>query len=220
MPNEIRQFFLDPERLETALEIEKHLPDFKRWLYETFCHDVRRLTKQRLSKQPIANGDDRSPWVFWFDDDFFGGSNFKPSRGWRIAWRDRLSQGSQLYFSVKVEFDPGKGLFYGITRGVGIPEAKQVPQDKDIRKRLEKLGFDWKTEHFLGRQFFRDLGLPRFDLSRVDDVLELCREMQNDDRPLTHRVVELTWKLFCDFRRELETLNPKYPYDPPADANA
>ena len=27
MPDEIRQIFLDPERLETALEIEKHLPD-------------------------------------------------------------------------------------------------------------------------------------------------------------------------------------------------
>ena len=70
-----------------------------------------------------------------------------------------------------------------------------------------------RTPYYLGLRYFRDLGLPRFDLSRADDVLELAREMQNDDRPLVHRVVDLVWELFCGFRRELEALNQNYPYE-------
>ena len=206
MPNEIRQFFLDPERLEAALEIERHLPDVKRGLHETFWREVMEVVEVRLTELPI--NDDHAPlWEIQFNDPLFRGFNFGNFKGWRIAWRDQPH-----YFAVKVEFWPGRGLFYGITRGAGIQEANQVQQDRDIRKRLHGLGFVTRTNHYPGLRFFRDHGLPRFDLSRVDDVLELAREMQNDDRPLVHRVVDSVWGLFCGFRQELEALNRKYPY--------
>ena len=210
MPNDIRQFFLDPERLGTALEMEIQLQDFKRWLYdyETFWRDV----EQRLTERLNANGDGPS-WEFRFDDPSFGGSNFRPWRGWQIAWRDRRDQ---PHFAVRVEFwqKDGRreyGLCYGVRRGRKIQEANQDPQDRAIGNRLHERCFT-PNESWSGFRFFRDCGLPRFDLSRVDGVLELCREIQNVDRPLTDRVVDLVWELFCGCRQELEALNRKYPY--------
>ena len=125
MPDEIRQFFLDPERLETALEIEKHLPDVKRGLHETFWREVVEVVEVRLTELPI-NDDRGQLWEIQFDDNHFDGSHFRNWTGWRIAWRDRQNQ--PHYFAVKVEYwpGPGKGLFYGITRGAGIQEANQV----------------------------------------------------------------------------------------------
>ena len=212
MPGEIRQFFLDPEKLETALEMETHLLDFRRGLHETFWQEV----AEKLTERLRTNGYDPL-WEVKFDDNLFGeGFNFRG--GWQIAWRHRRNQ---RHFAMRVEFWPGRerGLFFGITRGAWIPE-NQVPKDTAIRERLHEQGFAIQTNYWCpGLRFFRDFGLPQFDLSRADDVLKLCREMQDGDRPLTHQIVKLTWKLFCDFRKELEDLNNNYPYDPPADAN-
>ena len=104
MPDEIRQFFLDPERLETALEIEKHLPDVKRGLHETFWREVVEVVEVRLTELPI-NDDRGQLWEIQFDDNHFDGSHFRKVEYWP---------------------GPGKGLFYGITRGAGIQEANQV----------------------------------------------------------------------------------------------
>lgn len=215
MPDEIRQFFLNPEKLETALEMETHLLDFRKCLHETFWQEVAEELTERLS----TNGHDLL-WEVKFDDNLFReGFNFRDSFGWQIAWRERRDQ---PHFAVRVEFWPGRerSLFLGITRGAWIPEANQVLQDTKICQKLHKQGFvTQRSWWWAGLRFFRDFGLPQFDLSRADDVLKLCREMQDGNRPLTHRVVELTWKLFCDFRKELEDLNNNYPYGPPADAN-
>ena len=106
MPDEIRQIFLDPERLETALEIEKHLPGFKRWLHKTFWREVAEVRLTELLK----NNDPDPLWEIQFQDPLFQGFNFGNSQGWRIAWREACGQ---PHFSVKAEFDPRKGLFYG-----------------------------------------------------------------------------------------------------------
>ena len=204
MPDEMRQFFLDPERLETALEMEKYLPVFKRWLNETFWLGVEgRLTAW------LENYGHNLSWQFRFDDNLYGEFNFRNWRGWQMAWQNRQNQ---PHFAVRVEFWPGRGLFFGITRGAEIAEEDRDQRDNEIREGLLRNGFTEETKWWPGFRFFYDLGLPRFDLSRADDVLELCREMQNDDRPLTHRVAEVIWELFCDFRQELEDPNQNYPY--------
>ena len=207
MPDEIRQFFLEAGRLETALEMETQLQDFKRWLYdyETFWREVKRRLTERLK----ANDHDRS-WVFRFDGRSFGGSDFKLWKGGQIAWK----KNPKTRFAVRVarqEVGPENGLCYGVIRGKKIQAEHRVQQDRAIAGRLGELGFT-PNEWWSGYRFFHDCGLPRFDLSRVDDVLKLCREMQNDDRPLTDRVVDMIWKLFCDFRQELEDLNRNFPY--------
>ena len=209
MPDEIRQIFLDPEKLETALEMETHLLDFRRGLHETFWQEV----AEKLTERLRTNGHDLL-WEVKFDDNLF-----REGFNWQIAWRERRGQ---PHFAVRVEFWPGgeRGLFLGITRGAWKQEANQVPKDTAIRERLHGQGFAIQTNYWCpGLRFFRDFGLPQFDLSCADDVLKLCREMRDGDRPLTHRVVELTWELFCDFRPELEDLNNNYPYDSPVDAN-
>ena len=215
MPGEVRQFFLDPERLGTALAMAKHLTVFKMWLHERFWKEVETMLTDRLN----ANGYNQS-WKVRFDDNLFGEFNFKGWSGWQIAWRNRQDQPS---FAVRVEFWSGgnKGMFFGISRGAYIYEASQVPRDTAICNRLEGMNFATRTSHWWpGLRFFRDCDLPQFDLSLEDDVLDLCREMQNNDRPLTNRVVDLTWDLFCEFRQGLEDLNQDYPYDTPEAANA
>lgn len=121
---------------------------------------------------------------------------------------------------MRVEFWSGRGVFFGITRGIEKKPADIVQSDIDILNRLGRQDFLITSTWYPGYQFFHGQGLPRFDLSAADDVLALHRERLNADRPLTRQVVDSIWELFCDFRQELEALNRNYPYDPPADANA
>ena len=78
MTDGIRQFFLDPdepERLETALEIEKQLSAVKRHLHEAFWREV----QGKLTEQLEFDGHDLS-WMIQFDDNLFGGGfNFRAS---------------------------------------------------------------------------------------------------------------------------------------------
>ena len=215
MTDGIRQFFLDPdepERLETALEIEKQLSAVKRELHETFWREaVQEMLTARLNNDPS--------WEVRFDDDLFQGFNFGRWKGWQIAWRDRRNR---PHFAVRVEFWPSQGtMFFGIARGIEKNAADIVQPDRDIRNRLHGQGFSrTESSYWPGYQLSHNRGLPRFDLSVAEDVLALHRERLNADRPLTRQVVDSIWELFCDFRQELEALNRNYPYDPPADANA
>ena len=205
MPDAIRQFFLDrsdPARLEAALELETFLADFKKESLETFCRNVGKEITEKLQ----ANGY-HTYWIVEFDRDFLDGIRFRNWKGWRIEWRDR--QAPRRY-AVKVEFVPSKGLSFGITRGRNLPcKEDQDSKEKALQEMLKKRGFDPK-DTYVGLKSFHSihsLGLPQFDLSQNNDVLELLREMQDSNRPLTHQVADLVWGLFCNFRQELEALN-------------
>ena len=205
MPDAIRQFFLDldaPARLEAALEIERHLPDFKRWLYETFCQNVGKKLTERLR----ANGHDKQ-WEVRFDDNLI-----RKWGGFRITYRNGGG-----CFSVRVESSWGTSWersFFGVARAHNRPQKLLQPQDKALMQRLKaggltKVGNDWTAY-----RFFHDLdpGLPQFDPSCADDVRKLYREMQDNDRPLTRQVVDVIWNLFCSCRADLEDLNNNCPY--------
>ena len=210
MPDAIRQFFLDPDeprRFETALELAPHVESYRRELYERLCGNVADELTRRLQTQGY---DER--WVVVFDEDLFGGSPFKSWRGWKIAWQARQGR---PHFSVKVEYWPGRGLFYGVTRGFDVNRVDgQHPRDKGFQNRLCALGFTNSTRYWPALRFFGDLDLPQFDPSRTDDVLEIHRELQNPDGldGLTSRVVDLVWVLFDSNRPDLEQLNEPWLY--------
>ena len=210
MPDSMRQFFLDPDepgRLEAALELASHVESYRRELYERFCGNMVSELSRRLQSQGC---DER--WVVVPDDDVLDGSPFGNWKGWRITWRARQDQ---PHFSVKVEYWPKKGLFYGVTRGFDVNKAgAQHQRDADLQNRLRVAEFTKSTKYWPAYRFFGDVGLPRFDPSRTDDALEIHRELQTLDGldGLTGRVVDLVWQLFDAFRQELEELNDPWLY--------
>ena len=207
MPDAIRQFFLDPgehERLETAIELAQYVECYRRDLYLKFCRDVADKLTERLE----ATGYDQR-WEVRFNDGFFDHFPFRDGNGWRIAWRAR--QGSP-HFSIKVEYESGSGLFYGVTRGLNLSKVgSQDPGDERLQAMLYARGFTRPKGGWLGRRFFRDMGLPRFRPSRTDDVLELHRA-RLDSEDLAARVFDLVWELFEAIHPELEELNEHWPY--------
>ena len=209
MPDSIRQFFLDPDepaRFEAALELAPHVESYRRELYKSLCGSVSNELTRRLQTQGYDE-----PWVVVFDKNFFGGSPFKGWRGWRIAWRARQGR---PHFAVKVEYEPAKGLFYGVTRGFDVNNVNQHPRDEDLQNRLRALGFTKPTRYWPGRRFFGDRDLPRIDPSSTDDVLEIHRELQNPGGldGLTGRVADRVWELFDTVRPKLEELNDPWLY--------
>ena len=208
MPDAIRQFLLDPEepgRFEAALELVPHIESYRGELSESFLHGVTDELTIRLQAQNYAER-----WVVEFDRNLFDGSSFRKWKGWKIAWRDRQGR---PHFAVRVEYGPGEdGLFYGVTRGFGVRVGGQHRRDTELQNRLHAAGFKTATAHWPGLRSFGKDGLPRFDLSRTDDVLELHHGLDG----LTGQVVNLVWELFEAFRPQLGELNCPWLYDQPS----
>ena len=113
---------------------------------------------------------------------------------------------------AQVAYESGSGLFYGVTRGLNLNKVgSQDPGDERLQAMLYARGFTRPKGGWLGRRFFRDMGLPRFRPSRTDDVLELHRA-RLDSEDLAARVFDLVWKLFEAIHPELEELNEHWPY--------
>lgn len=214
MPNSIRQFFLDsqePQRFETALELSSHVESYRRELYENCCRICRCVISELTGRLQIQGHAER--WVVDLDNGYFGDSRFRDWTGWRIAWRARQGR---PHFSVRVEYWPEKGLFYGVTRGFNVNTAGgQHPEDVQLQNGLLKEKYE-PHNYWPGLRFFcdPDLSLPRFDPSRTDDVLKIHREFQKPDglRGLTVRVADLVWELFDTRRPQLEELNDPWLY--------
>lgn len=207
MTDAIQQFFLNPytpERFEDALELAQHVESYRRDLYQQFCRDVAAMLRERLEE---TSNDDW--WEVRFNDVFFDHFPFKDGSGWRIAWRDCQSS---RHFAVKVEYESGNGLFYGLTRGFALKNPdSQDPGDKRLQAKLKARGFERSTHRWLGRRFLGDMGLPRFRPSRTDDVLAVHRA-RLESKDLAVRVFDRVWELFHTIRPELEELNEHWPY--------
>ena len=212
MPDEIRQFLLGPERLETALQIEAILPDVKKCLFQTFWDQVQDKMK-RLMKE---NGHDQL-WKVCLSDDIFEDKWSSLDIVWRASDPTRR-------FSVYVEsITKGSFVNYGITRGIrNLESARRDRRDKDLIVNLGQNGFSprYPDSYWVACRRFgeENQALPTFNIEHAGDVLKLGREMLDEEKPLTKQVVRLIWKLFCDFREPLEDLNQNYPnYDNPAE---
>ena len=166
MTGAIRQFFLSPhspERFEDALELAQQVENYQRDLYEQLCRDVAAMLRTGLEE---ASNDDW--WEVRFNDRFSTTSPLKNGSGWRIAWRDCQSS---RHFAVKVEYESGNGLFYGVTRGFELKNPdSQDPGDVRLQAKLKALGFERPKRGWLGRRFFGDMGLPRFRPSVAEDA--------------------------------------------------
>ena len=210
MGDAFRQFFLDPDepgRFEAALELAPHVESYRRELYVSLCDNMAAELTRRLQTQGY-----HEQWLVAPQDDVYDGSPLKRWKGWRIAWRARQGR---PHFAVKVEYWPREGLFYGVTRGFDLNKVdSQHPRDEDLQKKLCALGFTGNTGHWPGYRYFGDLGLPRLDPSRTDDVLEIHRELQNPDglNDLVGRMVDLVWELFNVIHPDLEKLNDPWLY--------
>ena len=209
MRDEIRQFFLDPnepEKLETALQIEAHLQGVKRFLFQTFWEQVHDELKQLMKK----NGHDQL-WKVYLSADIFENEH----TSLEIMWRD---SDSPRRFTLCVESITKKSaVHYGITRGIhGLETSRRDQRDEDLIAELGHKGFrprfpqsSWVAVRRFGEE--SEL-LPTFNIEHNGDLLKLGREMLDEDKSLTEQVYRLIWKLFCDFREPLEDLNRKYPY--------
>ena len=216
MTDEIRQFLLDPdepERLETALQIEAILPDVKKCLFQTFWGQVHDKMK-RLMKE---NGHDQL-WKVCLSDDIFENQWSSLDIVWRASDPARR-------FSVYVEsITKGSTVNYGITRSIrNLESARRDQRDEDLIVNLGQNGFSprYPNSHWVACRRFgeENQALPTFNIEHAGDVLKLGREMLDEEKPLTKQVVHLIWKLFCDFREPLEDLNQNYPYyDNPAES--
>ncbi len=181
---------------------------------------VRDELKQKLA----CNGyDERWEVVFFPDIDCI----FEDWAGFLITWRKRPPSCQPRYqhrgcFSFYVENIARRNIIvYGVLRGVpGIGFQNWSPLERPVHEKLKRRGFckvgavaNWWMRY----RRFADVDplLPKFNVKNNDEVNTLDAENQNEDRPLTKRVVGLIWELFCDFRCDLEHLNRNYPYDVP-----
>ena len=141
MTDEIRQLFLDadePERLETALQIEARLPDVKKCLFQIFWGQVGKELTERLK----ASGHDRC-WRIRFDDDIF-----RNWAGFEIAWQNSQNKS---HFAVRVESWVRGKMLFGVTRNTEVNDNCLAKEDKSLKARLAKQGFK--------RNFTSELGV-------------------------------------------------------------
>ena len=212
VPEEIRQFYLDPDnpgRIETALEIaDLHLPEITKCLFRAFWMEVGNNLTERLKdncRDPL--------WQVRFDDGFCESVDMN-WEGFGIKWQGREDRA----FVAVSSWANGGPMIYGIHRGKEIPREDRDPRDLVIHNNLSEKGFIG-SDYWIGYRRFRQQQLPRFQISSYCDVLELRREMLDSHRPLREQVVGLIWHFFREFRQSLEDFNVNYPYDPDAGAN-
>ena len=189
--------------------------------FRTYWLEVRYELEQKLA----CDGHDKR-WDVVFFPDIDG--IFEDWAGLAITWRNRpyrppsCQPRDQLRgcFSFYVENIARKNnnMAYGVLRGIrDIRHGDLNPLDGHLRWRLLQEGFRGSirvADFWVGyRQIAGvDPTLPRFDVGNSDAVSTLCAENRNLEKPLTKRVAGLIWKLFCDFRVDLERLNCHYPY--------
>ena len=206
-----------PNDLSVSMEGDNSM-DSAKTIFRTYWQGVCDELEQRLAND---GHDERWEVVFFPDID----SIFENWAGLSITWRHRppsCQPRDQLRgcFSFFVEniARRNNNTACGVLRGINDIRYRELSTlDRRLRHKLRHEGFNGPirvADFWVGyRQMaVMDPALPIFDVENRDAVNKLCAEVGNPERPLTQRVVGLIWKLFCDFRCDLERLNCNYPY--------